>query len=54
MEKILEAQGKNNEKKAQRAKRVYVAPQLVRISKVVSETRYDRERAIGFAYVIPG
>jgi len=43
MEKILEAPGKNYKKKAQRAKRVYAAPKLVRISKVVSETRYDRD-----------
>jgi len=45
MAQILKSQGQDNKKMTERAKRAYIAPQLVRISKVVSETRYDRDLA---------
>jgi len=48
MEIMMESQGKNTDQISKRGKRVYVAPRLVRINKVVSETRYDREAKRGF------
>jgi len=48
MAQILKAQGKGNGGKSKQAKRAYIAPRLLRISKLVSETRYDREAQRGF------